>query len=78
MTATPARTRQKLRPGAVLRCRTRRYLVEDGRPPSEPGADTVVSISHSSSPPTSTPCAGTASLPPTQSCSRLPTGPASM
>jgi len=44
MTATPSRTRQKLKPGAVVRCRTRRYLVEDVQPPREQGADTVVSM----------------------------------
>jgi hypothetical protein len=44
MTTTPARPRQKLKPGAVVRCRTRRYLVEDVQPPREPGADTVVSM----------------------------------
>jgi SNF2 family DNA or RNA helicase len=46
MTATPTRTRPllKLRPGAVVRCRTRRYLVEDVQAPLEPGADTVVSM----------------------------------
>jgi SNF2 family DNA or RNA helicase len=44
MTATPSRTRQKLKPGAVVRCRTRRYLVEDVQAPLDPGADTVVSL----------------------------------
>jgi len=44
MTATPSRTRQKLKPGAEVRCRTRRYLVEDVQAPQEPGADTVVSM----------------------------------
>lgn len=44
MMATPTRTRQKLKPGAVVRCRTRRYLVEDVQAPQEPGADTVVSM----------------------------------
>jgi hypothetical protein len=44
MTATPSRTRPKLKPGAGVRCRTRRYLVEDVQPPEEPGADTVVSM----------------------------------
>lgn len=33
MTATPSRIRQKLKPGAVVRCRTRRYLVEDVQAP---------------------------------------------
>ena len=42
MTSTPSRTRQKLKPGAVVRCRTRRYLVEDVQAPLDPGADTVV------------------------------------
>jgi hypothetical protein len=36
MTATPTWTRQKLKPGAVVRCRTRRYLVEDVQEPHEP------------------------------------------
>lgn len=40
--ATPIR--HKLKPGAVVRCRTRRYLVEDVQPPREAGADTVVSM----------------------------------
>lgn len=44
MTSTPTRTRQQLKPGAVVRCRTRRFLVEDVQPPREPGADTVVSM----------------------------------
>ncbi len=44
MTATPSRTRQKLKPGAVVRCRTRRYLVEDVQAPLDPGADTVVAL----------------------------------
>jgi SNF2 family DNA or RNA helicase len=44
MTAAPSRTRQKLKPGAVVRCRTRRYLVEDVQAPLDPGADTVVSM----------------------------------
>ena len=44
MATTPTRTRQKLKPGAVVRCRTRRYLVEDVQAPLEPGADTVVSM----------------------------------
>jgi len=34
----------RLKPGAVVRCRTRRYLVEDVQAPLEPGADTVVSM----------------------------------
>jgi hypothetical protein len=42
MTTAPSRTRQKLKHGAVVRCRTRRYLVEDVQAPLEPGADTVV------------------------------------
>ena len=33
MTATPSLIRQKLKPGAVVRCRTRRYLVEDVQAP---------------------------------------------
>jgi hypothetical protein len=44
MTAAPSRARQKLKPGAVVRCRTRRYLVEDVQAPQDPGADTVVSM----------------------------------
>jgi SNF2 family DNA or RNA helicase len=44
MTTSPARPRQKLKPGAVVRCRTRRYLVEDVQPPREAGADTVVAM----------------------------------
>ncbi|MFN7895509.1 MAG: DISARM system SNF2-like helicase DrmD [Cyanobacteriota bacterium] len=42
MTTAPSRTGQKLKHGAVVRCRTRRYLVEDVQAPLEPGADTVV------------------------------------
>ncbi|SBO42631.1 DISARM system SNF2-like helicase DrmD [Cyanobium sp. NIES-981] len=50
MTATPTKPsrRQKLKPGAVVRCRTRRYLVEDVQPPyprrPPEGCDTVVSL----------------------------------
>jgi len=44
MTVTPTRTRARLKPGAVVRCRTRRYLVEDVQPPREAGADTVVTM----------------------------------
>jgi hypothetical protein len=44
MTTAPSRTRQKLKPGAVVRCRTRRYLVEDVQAPLDPGADTVVAL----------------------------------
>jgi len=48
MTITPSRPRQKLKPGAVVRCRTRRYLVEDVQPPypktPPEGCDTVVSM----------------------------------
>ena len=44
MTTSPARPRQKLKPGAVVRCRTRRYLVEDVQAPREAGADTVVAM----------------------------------
>lgn len=33
-----------LKPGAVVRCRTRRYLVEYMQAPLEPGGDTVVSM----------------------------------
>jgi hypothetical protein len=34
----------KLKPGSVVRCRTRRYLVEDVTPPVEAGGDTLVSL----------------------------------
>jgi SNF2 family DNA or RNA helicase len=44
MTATPPQRRQKLKPGAVVRCRTRRYLVEDVQAPQDAGGDTVVSM----------------------------------
>ena len=48
MTATPTRTRQRLKPGAVVRCRTRRYLVEDVQPPMHrkvpDGGDRVVTL----------------------------------
>jgi SNF2 family DNA or RNA helicase len=44
MTAAPPRARPKLKPGAVVRCRTRRYLVEDVQAPQDQGADTVVSM----------------------------------
>ena len=44
MTTTASKTRQKLKPGAVVRCRTRRYLVEDVQPPREARADTVVAM----------------------------------
>jgi hypothetical protein len=44
MTTAPSRTRQKLKPGAVVRCRTRRYLVEDVQAPLDPGGDTVVAL----------------------------------
>ena len=44
MTATSPRGRQKLKPGAVVRCRTRRYLVEDVQAPQDAGGDTVVSM----------------------------------
>ncbi|MFN9635978.1 MAG: DISARM system SNF2-like helicase DrmD, partial [Synechococcaceae cyanobacterium] len=44
MTATPSKPRLRLQPGAVVRCRTRRYLVEEVRAPREKGADTVVSM----------------------------------
>lgn len=39
-----ASPKTKLKPGAVVRCRTRRYLVEDVQPPRQAGADTVVSM----------------------------------
>ncbi len=44
MTAPPSRQRIKLKPGAVVRCRTRRYLVEEVQAPLDPGADTVVTL----------------------------------
>ncbi len=44
MTAPPSRQRIKLKPGAVVRCRTRRYLVEEVQAPQESGADTVVTL----------------------------------
>ena len=44
MTAPPSRQRIKLKPGAVVRCRTRRYLVEEVQAPQEAGADTVVAL----------------------------------
>jgi hypothetical protein len=31
--STLSPSRQKLKPGSVVRCRTRRYLVEDVQPP---------------------------------------------
>ena len=37
-------SQKKLKPGAVVRCRTRRYLVEDVKPPEGDGSDTVVSM----------------------------------
>ena len=39
-----ASPKNKLKPGSVVRCRTRRYLVEEVQPPVEVGADTVVSM----------------------------------
>ena len=44
MTTIAAQTLSKLKPGAVVRCRTRRYLVEDVQAPPQPGGDTVVSM----------------------------------
>jgi len=44
MTTASSRPRQKLKPGSVVRCRTRRYLVEEVQPPVEAGADTVVAM----------------------------------
>ena len=41
-TAAPSRRPPKLKPGSVVRCRTRRYLVEEVQQPVETGADTVV------------------------------------
>ena len=44
MTVVRASSRPRLKPGAVVRCRTRRYLVEDVQAPREAGADTVVAM----------------------------------
>ncbi|MXW39619.1 MAG: DEAD/DEAH box helicase [Synechococcus sp. SB0668_bin_15] len=44
MTTITTQPHTKLKPGAVVRCRTRRYLVEDVQAPLEPGGDTVVSM----------------------------------
>ncbi|TGG96683.1 MAG: helicase [Aphanocapsa feldmannii 277cV] len=38
------RSKPKPKPGSVVRCRTRRYLVEEVQPPVEEGADTVVAM----------------------------------
>lgn len=49
MTSTATGRRPKLKPGSVVRCRTRRYLVEAVEPEAEkdlqPGCDTVVTLS---------------------------------
>ena len=42
--ASTASTSATLKPGAVVRCRTRRYLVEEVVPPPEAGGDTVVTL----------------------------------
>ena len=48
MTAAPTRSEARLKPGAVVRCRTRRYLVENVEPPMHrrlrEGGDRVVSL----------------------------------
>ena len=44
MTTITSQPHAKLKPGAVVCCRTRRYLVEDVQAPLEPGGDTVVSM----------------------------------
>ena len=48
MTATASKPRLSLKPGAVVRCRTRRYLVEDVQPPMHrklpQGGDRVVTL----------------------------------
>ena len=44
MTVVRASSRPRIKPGAVVRCRTRRYLVEDVQAPREAGADTVVAM----------------------------------
>jgi SNF2 family DNA or RNA helicase len=48
MTAAPSHERIKLKPGSVVRCRTRRYLVEDVQPPMHrklpEGGDRVVTL----------------------------------
>ena len=35
---------KKLKPGVIVRCRTRRYLVENVKPPTEKGGDTIISM----------------------------------
>ena len=44
MTTITSQPHAKLKPGTVVRCRTRRYLVEDVQAPLEPSGDTVVSM----------------------------------
>ena len=44
MSPTHSKSAPPIKPGAVVRCRTRRYLVEDMLPPAESGGDTVVSL----------------------------------
>ena len=44
MPSVTTRSRRNLRTGAVVRCRTRRCLVEDMQPAREPGADAVVTM----------------------------------
>ena len=44
MTPSTAQREAPLKPGAVVRCRTRRYLVEEVVPPPEAGGDTVVTL----------------------------------
>ena len=109
----------RLKPGSVVRCRTRRYLVEEVEPPMHrkvaDGGDRVVTLACMEDDAigqrltvflsseidfevlgessweavaqrgfdqpkqfASTPCAGTASPPPTPNCSRPPTGPVLM
>ena len=48
LTPPPLRERIKIKPGSVVRCRTRRYLVEDVQPPMHrkvpEGGDRVVTL----------------------------------
>ena len=44
MSTITTQPRSRLKPGAVVRCRTRRYLVEDVQAAPESGGDTVVSM----------------------------------
>ena len=48
--AAPSRERIKIKPGSVLRCRTRRYLVDNVQPPMHckvpDGGDWVVTLAY--------------------------------